>query len=72
MHAIRLVRGHGNAAGAARPSVVTIGNFDGVHHGHRALLARLVDRARQLGAPAVVYTFAPSPRSGCWPSRKPE
>ena len=43
--------------------VVTIGNFDGVHVGHRVLLERLVARARALSAPALVYTFEPSPRT---------
>lgn len=49
--------------------VVTIGNFDGVHHGHRALLGRLVGSARALGAPAVVYTFEPPPRVVLAPSQ---
>ncbi|RME28553.1 MAG: bifunctional riboflavin kinase/FAD synthetase [Deltaproteobacteria bacterium] len=62
------------AGSAAYPAegpdpVVTIGNFDGVHHGHRALLARLVERARELGAPPVVYTFEPSPRVVLAPSQ---
>ncbi|NOY27131.1 MAG: bifunctional riboflavin kinase/FAD synthetase [Oligoflexia bacterium] len=43
--------------------VVTIGNFDGVHFGHRALLRRLVAAARQRDTAAVVYTFEPSPRT---------
>ncbi len=42
-------------------SVVTVGNFDGVHLGHRALLGRVTSRARDLGAEAVVYTFHPHP-----------
>ncbi|WP_413450614.1 bifunctional riboflavin kinase/FAD synthetase [Georgenia phoenicis] len=42
-------------------SVVTIGNFDGVHRGHRAVLARTTDRARALGVPAVALTFDPHP-----------
>ena len=42
--------------------MLTIGNFDGVHRGHRALLDRLVRRARDEGAPACVYTFDPPPR----------
>jgi riboflavin kinase/FMN adenylyltransferase len=41
--------------------VVTIGNFDGVHLGHRALLARVQERARTLGAPVCAYTFEPMP-----------
>ncbi|MFT5681105.1 MAG: riboflavin kinase/FMN adenylyltransferase [Myxococcota bacterium] len=46
----------------AAPPVVTIGNFDGVHLGHRHLLGRLKRRAEELGAPACVYTFEPPPR----------
>ncbi|MCO4745973.1 MAG: bifunctional riboflavin kinase/FAD synthetase [Proteobacteria bacterium] len=42
--------------------VVTIGNFDGVHLGHRSLLAATLAKARSIGAPAVVYTFDPAPR----------
>ncbi|MFT4975962.1 MAG: riboflavin kinase/FMN adenylyltransferase [Myxococcota bacterium] len=42
--------------------VVTIGNFDGVHRGHRQLLTRLRERAAQLDAPSCVYTFEPPPR----------
>ncbi|MFH1468798.1 MAG: riboflavin biosynthesis protein RibF [Pseudomonadota bacterium] len=41
--------------------VLTVGNFDGVHRGHRVLLDCLVARARALGRPAMVYTFHPPP-----------
>jgi len=44
-------------------SVVTIGAFDGVHRGHQALIGRAVNRAGELGVPAVVYTFDPPPRA---------
>lgn len=44
-----------------RSSVLTIGNFDGVHRGHRALLERVVKEAKQRGGPAVVMTFDPHP-----------
>ncbi|MBI2939610.1 MAG: bifunctional riboflavin kinase/FAD synthetase [Chloroflexi bacterium] len=47
----------------ARPSVVTIGSFDGVHRGHQALIAGVVDRARATGRLAVVVTFHPHPRT---------
>ncbi len=43
------------------PSVVTIGNFDGVHIGHRAVLSRVQQRAQALGARSVVVTFSPHP-----------
>jgi len=46
----------------ARPySVVTIGNFDGHHHGHRALLDRVVSTARREAGTALVLTFDPHP-----------
>ncbi len=40
---------------------VSIGNFDGVHRGHRTMIAKLIERARQDGVPAVVMTFSPHP-----------
>jgi riboflavin kinase / FMN adenylyltransferase len=42
-------------------TVVTIGNFDGVHLGHRAILDRVCQRARELGGQAVAVTFNPHP-----------
>lgn len=42
--------------------LVTIGNFDGVHRGHRALIRRTMARARERGVPSLVYTFEPAPR----------
>lgn len=47
---------------AGARSVLTIGNFDGVHLGHRALVARLAAEARREEALAVVLTFDPAPR----------
>lgn len=52
-------------------SVLTIGNFDGVHLGHQALLRMLVDQARALGLPAAVLTFEPHPREYFSPSDAP-
>ncbi|HVL56983.1 MAG TPA: bifunctional riboflavin kinase/FAD synthetase, partial [Burkholderiaceae bacterium] len=45
-----------------RPCVLTIGNFDGVHRGHQALLDRLTRRAREQALPSCVLTFEPHPR----------
>jgi riboflavin kinase/FMN adenylyltransferase len=47
---------------AARGSVVCIGAFDGVHLGHRAVLARVRERARELALESVVTSFEPLPR----------
>lgn len=46
-----------------RPSAVTIGNFDGVHRGHQAILARVRDQAHQSDLAATVMTFEPHPRA---------
>ena len=45
----------------ARPSVVAIGVFDGVHRGHQQLVRRVVARARETGAAASIVTFDPHP-----------
>jgi len=47
---------------ADAPVALTIGNFDGVHRGHRAMLARLVEAAEDLALPSAVLTFDPPPR----------
>ncbi|MDH5618828.1 MAG: bifunctional riboflavin kinase/FAD synthetase [Gammaproteobacteria bacterium] len=46
----------------ANGSVVTIGAFDGIHLGHRQLLRRVVDVAKQSGRPAVAMSFEPTPK----------
>ena len=53
------------------PSVVTIGNFDGVHRGHQAVLRRVVETARAHSARAVAVTFEPHPRAVLFPERAP-
>jgi riboflavin kinase / FMN adenylyltransferase len=49
--------------GALRGAVVAMGNFDGVHRGHRAVIAAALARAKELGKSAAVLTFAPHPRA---------
>lgn len=44
-------------------AVVAIGNFDGVHRGHKAVIAAALGRAKMLARPAAVLTFEPHPRS---------
>lgn len=52
-------------------AVLTIGNFDGVHLGHQALLELLTGKAHALGLPAVVLTFEPHPREYFSPTDAP-
>jgi riboflavin kinase / FMN adenylyltransferase len=47
--------------GALRGGIVALGNFDGFHTGHQAVVARAVERARAEGRPALVATFDPHP-----------
>ena len=57
---MRVFRGLPAAAGT--PVALTIGNFDGVHRGHQAMLSRLSEAADDLALPAAVLTFDPHPR----------
>src|SRR5438045_8974518 len=55
---------HGTTpAPALKGAVVAIGNCDGVHRGHRAVIAAALARARSLGRPAAALTFEPHPRT---------
>src|SRR6266478_8778871 len=49
--------------GALKGAVIAMGNFEGVHRGHRAVIGAAVDRARALGRPAAALTFEPHPRA---------
>jgi riboflavin kinase/FMN adenylyltransferase len=55
-----------------RGGVVTVGNFDGVHRGHQAMLGAVAARARELGAPSVVVSFDPHPLKVLHPERAPK
>lgn len=62
-----------NAAGikGISCSIVTLGNFDGIHIGHQRLLGRLAKRAKAQGCPSVVYTFEPHPLKVVAPHKSP-
>ncbi len=64
---MRVFRGYRRAVGDSigqglTGCAVTVGNFDGVHRGHQAMLALLINEARHRAMPACVLTFEPSPR----------
>lgn len=61
----------GAAAGKAARTVLTLGNFDGLHLGHRKILDKVVKRASKLGVPSVVYTFDPHPLKVVAPEKSP-
>ncbi len=68
---MQLVRGLHNLRPQHRGCVATIGNFDGVHIGHRAILARLRERADELALPSCVVIFEPQPREFFAPQTAP-
>ncbi len=68
---MQLVRGLQNLRPRHRGCVATIGNFDGVHRGHQAILARLRERADELGVPSCVVIFEPQPREFFGPDTAP-
>ena len=69
---MRVVRGSDALEGPLDRGVVTVGNFDGLHLGHREIMAIVVERARAHGGEAAVYTFEPHPRKVLQPDRAPK
>jgi len=49
-------------------AVLTIGSYDGVHHGHRAIIARLIQKAKTEGGESIILTFDPHPRQVVFPN----
>jgi riboflavin kinase / FMN adenylyltransferase len=70
MQVIRTFEGE-NLDVLSRGSIVTIGNFDGLHLGHRMLLDQVLERARETGLPAVVMCFEPTPQEFFAPQGPP-
>ncbi|MDR3571244.1 MAG: hypothetical protein P4L81_03525 [Candidatus Pacebacteria bacterium] len=56
---------------ADRPMALTIGNFDGVHRGHQAMVTMLKEAAQRRGLPVCVLTFEPHPREFLFPRNAP-
>jgi riboflavin kinase/FMN adenylyltransferase len=67
---MRLFHGTDNAE-IARPTVLTLGVFDGLHLGHQLIMGTVVERARACGAVPTVITFDPHPRAVLHPESAP-
>lgn len=59
---MRVIHGTEAVPPEAKGAVLALGNFDGVHRGHQALIRRAIDEARHAGRPAGVLLFEPHPR----------
>ncbi|MCB5162053.1 bifunctional riboflavin kinase/FAD synthetase [Marinomonas algarum] len=68
---MELIRGIHNIRSRHQKCVLTIGNFDGVHLGHSAILARVKTLAKQYNAPAAIMIFEPQPREFFAPDTAP-
>ncbi len=68
---MELIRGLHNLRPRHRGCAATIGNFDGVHLGHQAVLGQLSERAALLNLPVAVITFEPQPREYFSPDLAP-
>lgn len=69
---MRIIRSFDEITAPLPGAVVTIGNFDGVHLGHREIFRRVVRRAEELGGTSVVLTFVPHPLKVLAPERAPQ
>ena len=68
---MKIVRGLTNARPSDRGCVLTIGNFDGMHLGHEAIVRHLGARGREHGLPTALLTFEPNPREFFDPANAP-
>ncbi|AWK86449.1 bifunctional riboflavin kinase/FAD synthetase [Azospirillum thermophilum] len=68
---MRLYRHTADLPAEARGAIVALGNFDGVHHGHQAVIGTAKALAREIGGPSTVMTFEPHPRSVFRPDDPP-
>ncbi len=68
---MRILRQYTDVPGQYRCGVAAVGNFDGVHLGHRAVIDRAKRIARDLGRPLAVITFEPHPREFFAPKAPP-
>lgn len=68
---MRVIRGIHNLHAAQRGCVLTIGNYDGLHLGHQAVLSHLRERSKVLRMPSMLMTFEPTPMEYFCPDQAP-
>lgn len=65
---MKILRGSSEVRFSIAAAAVTIGNFDGVHLGHRDIIRQVVERARRDGLTSIIYTFRPHPNHALRPN----
>lgn len=68
---MRIIRSVHDFPAEFREAMVTIGNFDGVHRGHQRIFERVIESAKNVGAPSLAITFEPHPKKVIHPERHP-
>lgn len=68
---MKIIRGSQNLKDKIKNPVLALGNFDGVHIGHREIFRRVVERAEEIEGNSIVYTFEPHPLRIIAPGRTP-
>ena len=68
---MKVIRGSQNIRDKVKNPILTLGNFDGVHLGHREIFRRVVERAKEIEGTSIVYTFEPHPLRIVAPGRTP-
>ncbi len=68
---MKVFEGSQGLGGELAGTVLTLGNFDGLHVGHQSIMRTVIGRARALGSQATVYTFEPHPRKVVRPDSAP-
>ncbi|MEK6546463.1 MAG: bifunctional riboflavin kinase/FAD synthetase, partial [Nitrospinota bacterium] len=68
---MKVIRNLRNIRGKINNPILTLGNFDGIHLGHREIFRRVVERAEETEGNSIVYTFEPHPLRIIAPARTP-
>lgn len=69
---MKIIRGLTNLTKKLPNPVLTIGNFDGVHLGHQAIIKKVVERSKEISGTSIVLTFEPHPLKVIAPERSPK